>query len=51
MYTTPKSIEIDYENKKIKLSKLSWIKFRDGNRKFEGKIKSATVSKGNGCLL
>jgi putative transposase len=37
-------IKIDYENKKIKLPKLEWIKFSD-NRIFEGEIKNATISR------
>ena len=37
------NIQIDFDNCKIKLPKLKWIKVR-GIRKFEGKIKSATIS-------
>ncbi|MFW6029352.1 MAG: RNA-guided endonuclease InsQ/TnpB family protein [Halanaerobiales bacterium] len=39
------SISIDFENKKIKLPKLGQIKFRDKRNNFNGKLKSATVSK------
>lgn len=37
------NIEVDFENNKIKLPKLKWIKAKI-SRTFEGKIKSATVS-------
>ena len=37
------SIEIDYDSQKVKFPKLKWVKAR-GLRKFEGKIKSATIS-------
>ena len=37
------NIDVSFENSKIKLPKLKWIKAR-GLRKFEGTIKSATVS-------
>lgn len=37
------NIEIDFENNKIKLPKLKWIKAKI-SRTFKGKIKSATVS-------
>lgn len=38
-----KNIEVNFDNRKIKLPKLKWVKAR-GIRKFEGKIKSATIS-------
>lgn len=38
-----KNIEISFENNKIKLPKLKWIKTKI-YRQFEGKIKSATIS-------
>ena len=38
-----KNIEVDFDNRKIKLPKLKWVKAR-GIRRFEGKIKSATIS-------
>lgn len=38
-----KNIEVNFDNHKIKLPKLKWVKAR-GIRKFEGKIKSATIS-------
>lgn len=37
------TIEIDFDNRHIKLPKLKWVKVR-GLRKFEGRIKSATIS-------
>ena len=40
---TRSNIEVDFDNRKIKLPKLKWIKTR-GARRFEGKIKSATIS-------
>lgn len=40
---TNSNIEVDFDNRKIKLPKLKWIKTR-GARRFEGKIKSATIS-------
>ena len=39
-----KSIEVDFELNRIKIPKLKWIKSKI-HRKFNGKIKSATVSK------
>ncbi|MGG3987327.1 IS200/IS605 family element RNA-guided endonuclease TnpB [Bacillus smithii] len=41
---TNNNIEVDFENNKIKLPKLKWIEAKV-HRKFDGKIKSATVSK------
>lgn len=41
------SLKIDFENKKIKIPKLDWIKFRD-KRIFNSKIKSIVISK-NKC--
>ena len=38
-----KNIEVSFENNKIKLPKLKWIKAKV-HRKFTGKIKSATIS-------
>lgn len=37
------NIEVSFENNKIKLPKLKWVKAKV-HRKFEGKIKSATIS-------
>lgn len=42
-YKTNSNIHIDFDNRKIKLPKLKWIKCR-GLRFAEGKIKSATIS-------
>lgn len=41
--SNPKGIEVDFENNKIKLPKLKWIKAKI-SRKFNGVIKSAVVS-------
>ena len=41
--STNGSIEVSFENNKIKLPKLKWVKAKI-HRKFEGKIKSATIS-------
>lgn len=38
-------IEIDFENKKVKLPKAGWLNFRDKRNNFKGIIKSATVSR------
>jgi len=40
-------IKIDFENKKIKIQKIDWIKFKD-KRVFNSKIKDITISK-NKC--
>jgi len=40
-------VKIDFKNKKIKIQKIDWIKFRD-KRQFDSKIKSITISK-NKC--
>ena len=40
---TNNNIEMDFDNNKIKLPKLKWIKSKV-HRNFEGKIKSATIS-------
>ena len=40
---TGSNIEVDFDNRKIKLPKLKWVKVR-GMRYFDGKIKSATIS-------
>lgn len=40
---TGSNIEVDFDNRKIKLPKLKWVKAR-GVRRFDGKIKSATIS-------
>lgn len=37
------TIEVSFENNKIKLAKLKWVKAKV-HRKFEGKVKSATIS-------
>lgn len=39
------NISVDYDSKKVKLPKLGWVTYRDGDRRFEGTIKFATVSK------
>lgn len=41
--STKPTIEISFENNKIKLPKLKWVKAKI-HREFEGKIKSATIS-------
>lgn len=38
------NIEVDFENNKVKLPKLKWVKAKL-HRKFDGKIKSATISR------
>ena len=43
MYSGRPSIEVSFENNKIKLPKLKWVKAKV-HREFEGKIKSATIS-------
>jgi len=43
--TNEKSIEVNFSNRKIKLPRLGWVKFRDSRNIFDGKIKSATVSR------
>lgn len=46
-YTTSNvynTIELNFKDRKVKLPKLKWIKFRD-NRVLEGSIKHATISK------
>lgn len=40
---TNRNIEVDFENNKIKLPKLKWVKARI-HRRFDGNIKSATIS-------
>ena len=40
---TENNIEVDFDNNKIKLPKLKWAKCKL-HRKFDGKIKSATIS-------
>lgn len=42
---TGTNIDICFTDKKVKLPKLGWINFRDKRKSFEGKIKSATVSR------
>jgi len=41
---TGNNIEVDFENNKIKLPKLKWVKAKV-HRMFQGQIKSATISK------
>ena len=41
---TNNNIKIDFENNKIMLPKIKWIKFAN-SREFTGKIKNATISK------
>lgn len=43
--STSNNIKIDFENQKVKLPKIGWIKFRDKRDSFPGIIKFATVSK------
>ncbi len=44
VYNTSKpTIEVSFENNKVKLPKLKWVKAKV-HREFEGKIKSATIS-------
>jgi putative transposase len=43
-FRVPQHFQIDFENKKIKLPKINWIKFKD-RRVFDSKIKSMTISK------
>lgn len=38
-------IDIDFEERKVKLPKIGWINFKDKRSNFEGIIKSATVSR------
>ncbi|MGD9678146.1 MAG: RNA-guided endonuclease TnpB family protein [Vulcanibacillus sp.] len=38
-------IQVSFDNSKIKLPKVGWIKFSDGRTELNGLIKSATVSK------
>ena len=42
-YFTKNNIEVSFENNKIKLPKLKWVKTKV-HREFDGKIKSATIS-------
>ena len=42
---TSNNIKIDFEQRKLKLPKVGWIKYRDGNRQFTERIKSVTVSR------
>jgi len=46
-FRVPVGFKIDFENKKIKIPKIDWIKFKD-KRIFDSKIKSITISK-NKC--
>ena len=39
------NVKIDFENQKVKLPKIGWVKFRDKRTGFPGIIKSATVSR------
>lgn len=43
-FRVPQYFQIDFENKKIKIPKIDWIKFKD-KRIFDSKIKSMTISK------
>jgi putative transposase len=43
-FRVPQNFQIDFENKKIKIPKIDWIKFKD-KRVFNSKIKSMTFSK------
>ena len=43
--STSNNIQIDFENQKVKLPKIGWIRFRDKRTDFPGIIKSATVSR------
>lgn len=39
------TIRINYEKSKVRLPKLGWVNYSDGDRKWGGKISSATISK------
>ena len=43
-FRVPQHFQIDFENKKIKIPKIDWIKFKD-KRVFDAKIKSMHFSK------
>ena len=43
-FRIPQHFQIDFENRKIKIPKIDWIKFKD-KRIFDSKIKSMTFSK------
>jgi len=43
-FRVPQHFQIDFKNKRIKIPKIDWIKFKD-KRVFNSKIKSMTVSK------
>ncbi len=43
-FRVPQHCQIDFENRKIKIPKIDWIKFKD-KRVFDSKIKSMTISK------
>lgn len=43
-FRVPQHFQINFENKKIKIPKIDWIKFKD-KRVFDSKIKSMTISK------
>ena len=42
---TNNNIQMDFKNRKLKLPKIGWIKFRDGDRQFAEGIKNVTVSR------
>lgn len=42
---TNNNMEVDFENKKVKLPKCGWINYRDQRTSFDGKLKSVTVSR------
>ncbi|MHA1679492.1 MAG: RNA-guided endonuclease TnpB family protein, partial [Promethearchaeota archaeon] len=44
-HKTNGNIDIDFENRKLKLPKVGWIKYRDGNRAFDWNIKQVTISR------
>ena len=43
-YKAINSVEVDLDNNRIKLPKIGWVKLSE-NRKFEGDVRSVTVSK------
>lgn len=43
-FRVPQHFQIDFKNKRIKIPKIDWIKFKD-KRVFNSKIKSMTISK------
>lgn len=44
-YRTLGAIDVDFNNKKVKLPKLGWINYRNKRSSFKGELRSATVSR------